>query len=133
MSKFKKGDKIKILKNSHPSDSKHNSLIGKTGIIFEIDDNSKYPIRVKTSGSEFESVWNESELILLPSIKLKAVKSTHIILYGEHNYIAYGRKERDEKIKELVDNKVIDNDDITIYDIKSESKVICDIKTEEIK
>ena len=69
---------------------------------------------------------------------LKLIKSnnkspTHIILWNNVYHIVYSRKEIDEKIKELVDDKDVDNDDIIIYDIKNKSKVSCEVIIEEIK
>lgn len=61
-------------------------------------------------------------------------KPTHIILCDNNQYhIAYGRKSRDETIKKLVDNKEVDNDCIMVFDIKNQSKVVCNVIVEEIK
>ena len=40
----------------------------------------------------------------------------------------YYKEDRDKTVKEFVDSKIIDNNDIVIYDIKNESKVKCKIK-----
>ncbi len=136
MIKFKKDDKIKGIGSD---------IIDCEGIIEKIRPDG-YSIRITKNGghswqqndSEFQvgnlvercTFW-ENSIVL---IKRENKNPTHIILCNNHDYIiVYGKKERDDVIKKLVDNKDVNNDDIIVYDIKHESKVKCEVIIEEIK
>ncbi len=78
----------------------------------------------------YEPNFSENDLELCED---KLSKPNCIILWNGNYDIIYTKKERDYKIKELVDNKDVNNDNITIYDIRSESKISLEVDIEEIK
>jgi len=121
---FKKGDKVKVKAGKTDISKKLDERIG---IIIEVCDGYCH-LDIEKELDSYGGLWNkELELI---SNKLKP---THIILWNNVYHIVYGRKDRDEKIKELVDNIYVDNDSITVFNIKSESKVSCEVIVEKIK
>ena len=134
MIRFKKNDKVRGKGSS--------DFEGCEGIIVKVRIDG-YDIKLTKLGSR--SYHGKDEWVIggiigrnifwegcLELIKKEDRKPTHIILYDNVYHISYGKKDRDEKIKGLIDDKEVNNDDITIYDIKNESKVICEVDIEEI-
>ena len=127
MSKFKRNDKVKGIAGD---------IGGCEGIIVKVRDKG-YSIKLTKIGNErWQSKWyigmiEDRDNFWLNCLELisKGNKNpTHIILLNNDYYFVYGKEDRDKIVKELVDNKEVDNKDIVIYDIDNESKVKCKIK-----
>ena len=119
MSKFKKGERVRRILDEH-----YEMNVGDIATVIS-DTGERCGLKLREFGGTH----------MRKKFKLTLETPTHIILWNKYtfNYIAYEKKDRDEKIKELVDNKEIDNDDIVVYGIKSKSKISCDVIIEEIK